>query len=202
MSSFWFLFWILIFIFDFWLWFLIFQVQFTLVISIWSDELCQMELYVPCLNYLRPEWLTDTTWPWIPMTMFYTFLMPNPIGLFDYWTWSILLTLILITKLLLEVESGVCQVSNYYWFYILFKNSELKWQKQWPEMVVKRSFRNSLKSHFSWFSDQNFLQNSWKIRCSSAFCFKSAEVSCTKNVSHTHASRILIISLKNSVVIW
>ena len=113
----WIWFWILIF--DFWLWFLIFQVQFTLAISIWSDELCQMELYVPCLNYLRPEWLTDTTWPWIPMTMFYTFLMPNPIGLFDYWTWSILLTLTLITKLSLEVESGVCQVSNYYWFYIL-----------------------------------------------------------------------------------
>ena len=29
--------------------------------------------------------------------------------------------------------------------FIFFKNSELKWQKQWPEMVVKRSFRNSLK---------------------------------------------------------
>lgn len=107
----WFWFRILI-VFDFWLWFLIFQVQFTLAISIWSDVLCQMELYVPCLNYLRLEWLTDTTWPWIPMTMFYIFLMPNPIGLFDYWTWSILLTLTLITKLSLEVESGVCQVSN------------------------------------------------------------------------------------------
>ena len=134
-----------------------FQVQFTLVISIWSDELCQMELYVPCLNYLHQEWLTDTTWPWIPMTMFYTFLMPNPIGLFDYWTWSILLTLILITKLLLEVESGVCQVSNYYIGFIFFKNSDQK-----LSLFVNIAYCDTIEVHLLYINQSFCKTRKWK----------------------------------------